>query len=57
MHFATDVILFISKTTFSGIIIFVVSCFQGLAVQKSPNEVPVATTKAVMNSIIYVIAF
>lgn len=52
-----DVLLFIVKNTFSGGIIFAVSCFQGLSVNQSPHEVPQATTSAVMKSIIYVIAF
>ncbi len=52
-----DVWLFLLKNTFSGMIIFVVSCHQGLSVGRSPTEVPVATTKAVVNSIIYVVIF
>jgi phospholipid/cholesterol/gamma-HCH transport system permease protein len=54
---AEDVLLFVLKNTFSGTIIFVVCCYQGLSVQKSPHEVPQVTTKAVVNSIIYVITF
>ena len=54
---SSDLFLFLIKNLFSGTIIFVVSCYQGLKVQRSPNEVPQATTKAVVNSIIYVIAF
>jgi phospholipid/cholesterol/gamma-HCH transport system permease protein len=38
-------------------IIFVVSCFQGLSVKRSPHEVPQVTTVAVVNSIIYVTIF
>jgi len=52
-----DVVMFLLKNTFSGVIIFTVCCYQGLLVQKSPHEVPQATTKAVVNSIIYVIGF
>jgi len=52
-----DVWLFLLKNSFSGMIIFVVSCYQGLLVKKSPTEVPVATTQAVVKSIIYVIVF
>lgn len=54
---ANDVILFLIKNTFSGLVIFAVSCYQGLKVEQSPNEVPIATTKAVVNSIIYVVGF
>jgi phospholipid/cholesterol/gamma-HCH transport system permease protein len=52
-----DIGLFILKNGFSGIIIFVVCCYQGLSVQQSPHEVPQVTMKAVVNSIIYVIGF
>jgi phospholipid/cholesterol/gamma-HCH transport system permease protein len=38
-------------------IIFVVSCYQGLLVKQSSHEVPQVTTKAVVNSIIYVTTF
>jgi phospholipid/cholesterol/gamma-HCH transport system permease protein len=54
---AEDVILFLLKNTFSGAIIFTVSCYQGLLVQQSPHEVPQVTTKAVVNSVIYVTIF
>lgn len=52
-----DVMIFLLKNGFSGMIIFVVSCFQGLSVKKSPHEVPQVTTQAVVNSIIYVTVF
>lgn len=52
-----DMFLFIVKTTFSGTIIFVVSCYQGMLVKRSPHEVPQVTTKAVVDSIIYVTVF
>lgn len=52
-----DVGLFLVKNSFSGMIIFVVSCYQGLLVKQSSHEVPQVTTKAVVNSIIYVTTF
>lgn len=52
-----DVWLFLLKNLFSGMIIFVVSCYQGLSVQRSPTEVPIVTTQAVVKSIIYVVVF
>ncbi len=52
-----DGFLFLIKTAFSGVIIFVVSCYQGLLVKRSPHEVPQVTTKAVVDSIIYVTVF
>lgn len=52
-----DLWLFLLKNTFSGMIIFVVSCYQGLSVKRSHTEVPVVTTQAVVNSIIYVVVF
>ncbi|MCB0414247.1 MAG: ABC transporter permease [Bdellovibrionales bacterium] len=54
---SSDVLLFLLKNTFSGFIIFLVCSYQGLSVKRSPNEVPQVTTKAVVNSIIYVISF
>ncbi len=52
-----DVGLFLLKNGFSGMIIFVVSCYQGMLVQSSAHEVPQVTTMAVVNSIIYVTVF
>lgn len=52
-----DVLIFFAKNSFSGMIIFVVSCYQGLSVKKSPHEVPQVTTQAVVNSVIYVTVF
>jgi phospholipid/cholesterol/gamma-HCH transport system permease protein len=52
-----DVFLFLIKNIFSGLIIFVVSCHQGFLVKQSSHEVPQVTTKAVVNSIIYVTTF
>jgi phospholipid/cholesterol/gamma-HCH transport system permease protein len=52
-----DVLIFFAKNSFSGMIIFVVSCYQGLSVKKSPHEVPQVTTQAVVDSVIYVIVF
>ncbi|MGE0631807.1 MAG: MlaE family ABC transporter permease [Pseudobdellovibrionaceae bacterium] len=54
---AEDLILFLVKNIFSGIIIFVVCSHQGLQVKKSPTEVPQVTTKAVVNSVIFVTVF
>lgn len=52
-----DFALYFLKNSFSGAIIFIVSCYQGMLVKQSPHEVPQVTTKAVMNSIIYVVGF
>ena len=52
-----DVLIFFLKNSFSGLIIFVVCCYQGLSVKKSPHEVPQVTTQAVVKSIIYVTVF
>jgi phospholipid/cholesterol/gamma-HCH transport system permease protein len=52
-----DLGLFFLKNTFSGAIIFTISCYQGLLVKQSPHEVPQVTTKAVVDSVIYVVAF
>lgn len=52
-----DLLLFLLKNTFSGMIIFIICCYQGLSVKRSPTEVPVMTTQAVVKSIIYVVGF
>ncbi len=52
-----DVEIFLLKNSFSGMIIFVVCCYQGMLVKQSAHEVPQVTTKAVVNSIIYVTGF
>ena len=52
-----DVFLFFVKNGFSGLIIFVLACHQGLSVGTSSHEVPQVTTKAVVHSIIAVTSF
>lgn len=52
-----DFYIFLLKNSFSGMIIFVVSCYQGLTVKRSSHEVPQVTTVAVVNSVIYVTVF
>lgn len=52
-----DVWIFLLKNSFSGMIIFIICCYQGLSVKKSPHEVPQVTTQAVVKSIIYVTVF
>jgi phospholipid/cholesterol/gamma-HCH transport system permease protein len=52
-----DVWIFLVKNCFSGAIIFVNCCYQGLLVEQSSHEVPQATTRAVMNSVIFVVLF
>ncbi len=53
----SDVFVFMVKNSFSGAIIFTVCCHSGMRVQGSPHEVPQATTRAVVRSIGYVVAF
>jgi phospholipid/cholesterol/gamma-HCH transport system permease protein len=52
-----DVGIFLLKNTFSGVMIFVIACYQGLLVEQSPHEIPQVTTRAVVNSVVYVTAF
>lgn len=52
-----DLFLFLAKNTFSGLIIFVVACQQGLSVQSSSHEVPQVTARAVVHSIVAVTGF
>jgi len=52
-----DALIFVLKNSFSGLVIFLVACYQGLSVKSSPHEVPQATTKAVVHSIFFVCVF
>ncbi len=52
-----DIGLFFLKNVFSGAITFMIACYQGMLVKGSPHEVPQVTTKAVVNSVIYVVFF
>jgi phospholipid/cholesterol/gamma-HCH transport system permease protein len=52
-----DVLIFVVKNTFGGAMIFANSCHLGLQVGRSPHEIPQVTTKAVVNSIVCVVAF
>ena len=53
----SDVLVFFLKNLMGGLIIFSVCCYQGLQVEKSPHEIPQVTTKAVVNSTVYVLVF
>ncbi|MAF91575.1 MAG: ABC transporter permease [Bdellovibrionaceae bacterium] len=52
-----DFFLFFTKNIFSGAIIFLVCCRQGMSVVCSSHEVPQVTTKAVFMSIKYIVGF
>lgn len=54
---AEDILLFFVKNGFSGLMIFALACRQGLSVQLSSHEVPQATTRAVVHSIVGVTSF
>ncbi|MDZ4678363.1 MAG: ABC transporter permease [Oligoflexia bacterium] len=54
---SADVWLFLLKNLFSGGMIFIICCYQGLLVKQSFTEVPQVTTKAVVNSIMYTVGF
>ena len=52
-----DFSLSLIKNFTGGLIIFAIACDQGFKVKNGPHEVPIATTQAVVNSIISVMAF
>ncbi|MCM2349368.1 MAG: ABC transporter permease [Bacteriovoracaceae bacterium] len=52
-----DYSLNIIKNSLSGFIIFSIATYQGMNVRGAPHEVPMATTRAVVNSIMAVVAF
>lgn len=49
-----DVTFFLTKNLLNGVTLFSICCYQGLQVVESPHEVPQATTRAVMQSIVAV---
>jgi phospholipid/cholesterol/gamma-HCH transport system permease protein len=53
----SDFTLNFLKNSISGFLIFAIACDQGLKVRSGPHEVPIATTRAVVRSIIAVMAF
>lgn len=53
----SDGLFFLTKNTIGGLIIFSLSCYQGLKVKHGPFEVPQATTRAVVDAVVYVTAF
>jgi len=52
-----DIFFFFLKSIFGGLIIFAISCFQGLQVKTSFHEVPALTASAVVSSVIFVVGF
>jgi phospholipid/cholesterol/gamma-HCH transport system permease protein len=53
----SDVLVFFIKNFVGGVLIFAISCYQGLQVQRSPHEIPQVTTQAVVKSTVYIMAF
>jgi len=51
---SSDFFLLLLKLFVSGVLVFTIASFHGLSAQKSPTEVPVVTTQAVMTSIMSV---
>lgn len=52
-----DFSLNLIKNSISGLIIFSIAAHRGMGVKGAPHEVPIATTKAVVDSIMAVVAF
>lgn len=52
-----DFTLNLIKNSLSGLIIFSIACYEGFKVNNSSHEIPIATTNAVMRSIIAVVTF
>lgn len=53
----SDVFIFFIKNLVGGLLIFSVSCDQGMRVERSPHEIPQVTTNAVVKSTVYVLMF
>jgi phospholipid/cholesterol/gamma-HCH transport system permease protein len=54
---ANDFFLSLFKNSLSGMIIFLIATYHGFKVKGAPHEVPIASTKAVVDSIMSVVAF
>jgi phospholipid/cholesterol/gamma-HCH transport system permease protein len=52
----SDFLLNMIKNIVGGLIIFSIACEQGFKVKQGPHEVPIATTKSVVHSIVSVTA-
>ncbi len=52
-----DILICLLKSLSFGLIISLVSCYHGLSVKISPTEIPQQTTRAIVNSIIFIIIF
>ncbi len=52
-----DFVLNVFKNLTCGLIIFATASYQGMKVESGPHEVPMATTRSVVNSIMAVMAF
>lgn len=50
-----DIFICLLKSLSFGLIISLISCYHGLSVKISPTEIPQQTTRAIVNSIIFII--
>ncbi len=53
----SDIGVNLLKNAVSGLIIFTIATYEGMKVKGAPHEVPIASTTAVVKSIVYVVAF
>lgn len=54
---SSDWTMLLLKNSVSGLIIFIVCCYEGLRLKGSPHEIPQVTTRAVVHSVILVTLF
>lgn len=52
-----DVLIFLIKNIIGASIIFLVACYHGFNVKFSPTEIPIATTKTVVNALFFCFFF
>lgn len=52
-----DLLAFILKIVAGGLGVFLIACYHGMAVGRSPSEVPIAVSAASLNALIFLVVF
>ncbi len=52
-----DLLAFALKITVGGLGLFLIACYHGMSVGSSPTEVPVAVSRAALNSFVFLVIF
>jgi phospholipid/cholesterol/gamma-HCH transport system permease protein len=52
-----DLIAFFLKTVVGGLGLFLIACYHGMSVGRSPTDVPVAVSRASLNALVFLVVF